>query len=282
MSRNQKNTVYKLLIILVPIGSIIFIGGIVLVFLFAKGRLFPNNINEYRGYKQGFCVNGKYEAWNGGAPTGNRLKDNTCLDKSQIDQREEDFQNGKSLKPAIFLYSEQNINFKIKLDFDIKNSFIYPAFNRSDSTWQGKVMAGENSHIVVGGKDHDYLFWEGDTKPSYKISEGNVVSKEETTAFLENILRKQGLNARETGDFITFWGPHLAKNEYNLISFVNDQYTDAHPMTITPKPKSFIRIFMVYRPVDRNYEITQQTFDKTPEREGFTLVEWGGAVQQPK
>ena len=48
------------------------------------------------------------------------------------------------------------------------------------------------------------------------------------------------------------------------------------PLEITPKPDSIIRIMMVYKPVNKYTNIEEQELI-TPERKGFTVVEWGGS-----
>lgn len=239
----------------------------------------PGAEAEYRGYKQGRCPDGKYQAWSGGAPTGDDTKDTICLDKSGVDKREELYKNGGTLKPAIFLYADKDTNFTITPTFSIVDPFIYPAFNNNASSWKGTVLAGENGDISLNGGDYDYLFWEGYTEKVYEYTKGNVVSKAQTIEFLEENLRKQGLNAREAGDFITFWGPRLVQNDYNLIMFANDEYTAAHPLEVSPQPDYSLRVFMVYKPVGKDYQVPTQTFVDAQPRHGFSLIEWGGKEQ---
>ncbi|MBQ8920941.1 MAG: hypothetical protein IJ060_02110 [Oscillospiraceae bacterium] len=67
----------------------------------------------------------------------------------------------------------------------------------------------------------------------------------------------------------------MEHNNYNLISFQSDAYTDAAELDITPKPDSMLRVFMAYIPLEEEREIAPQTlvpFDRT----GYSAVEWGG------
>lgn len=68
----------------------------------------------------------------------------------------------------------------------------------------------------------------------------------------------------------------LEENEYNLISFQSDTYTDRAKLTVSPAPDTVIRVFMTWMPLDEPVEIPPQELD-APERTGFTLVEWGGS-----
>jgi hypothetical protein len=47
------------------------------------------------------------------------------------------------------------------------------------------------------------------------------------------------------------------------------------PLDISPKPDSVIRITMDFKSLDNYIKVKEQEL-KTPERIGFTVVEWGG------
>ena len=67
----------------------------------------------------------------------------------------------------------------------------------------------------------------------------------------------------------------MQDNEYNLITFANEEYKQRVNLSIDPKPDSVLRVFMVYKPITSKIDITPQqltTFTRT----GFTVVEWGG------
>ena len=68
----------------------------------------------------------------------------------------------------------------------------------------------------------------------------------------------------------------MQDNAYNLISFQTTAYTENAKLTVTPEPDTVIRVFMAYKPLDGYVEIAPQTL-VAPERNGFTVVEWGGA-----
>ena len=67
----------------------------------------------------------------------------------------------------------------------------------------------------------------------------------------------------------------LQENKYNLIYFAGDEYNDYAKLNISPKPDSILRVMMVYKPLDKPIEIKEQNLEKF-NREGFTVVEWGG------
>lgn len=67
----------------------------------------------------------------------------------------------------------------------------------------------------------------------------------------------------------------MEHNAYNLISFQGEAYTNSAKLNITPTPDSMLRIFMAYVPLDNAVDIEPQQLE-TFERNGFTVVEWGG------
>ena len=84
-----------------------------------------------------------------------------------------------------------------------------------------------------------------------------------------------GLTPREYNEFIVYWLPKMQDNPYNLISFQSEAYTDAAKLDIDPTPDSVLRVFMAWKPLHRAQNIEPQTFASF-ERNGFTVVEWGG------
>ena len=47
------------------------------------------------------------------------------------------------------------------------------------------------------------------------------------------------------------------------------------PLEVNPKPDTVIRVLMIYKPLNKKIKVKEQKII-TPERKGFTLVEWGG------
>jgi hypothetical protein len=94
-------------------------------------------------------------------------------------------------------------------------------------------------------------------------------------SFLEETLPLYGLNERETFEFISFWGPRMAKHELMFVSFSTSGYARERPLRIDPAPDSLIRLSMVWRPIGAPIAAREPVV-KTPSRMGFTVVEWGG------
>jgi len=65
-------------------------------------------------------------------------------------------------------------------------------------------------------------------------------------------------------------------NAYNLIYFQDTVYTENAKLEINPQPDGVLRVFMAWKGLDAPVEVEAQTL-KGFERNGFTVVEWGGA-----
>ena len=175
-------------------------------------------------------------------------------------------------KPVIYLYPTEETNVTVRLDFDGKLTHTYPIYNGG---WT--VTAQPDGTLTdENGREYYCLFWEGVANTQYDMTKGFVVAGDETRAFLESSLEKLGLTDKEANEFIIYWLPQMENNAYNLISFQTTAYTDNAKLTIDPFPDTVIRVFMSWKALEEPISIEPQSFT-TPERIGFTVVEWGGA-----
>ncbi len=174
-------------------------------------------------------------------------------------------------KPVIYLYPQQETEVSVRLTLDGRLTCTYPAY---ENGW-AVTAAPDGTLTDKQGQTYNYLYWEGETAADWDMETGFCVKGEDTAAFLEDALAKLGLNRREANEFIVYWLPLMQENEYNIISFQTEVYTDAAQLDIQPAPDTLIRVFMAYKASDEAVEIPLQTLT-APERTGFTAVEWGG------
>ncbi len=173
-------------------------------------------------------------------------------------------------KPVIYLYPQQETDITVKLDYDGELLFTYPTYQDG---WE--VTAFPDGTIVSDGREYSYLFWDGNSNTEYDMSSGFVVKGDETEEFLVEKLSYLGLTPTEYNEFIVYWMPRMAGNDYNLITFQQEAYTDSVNLIIEPKPDSIQRVFMVYKPLDEAIEIEPQQLEPF-QRTGFAVIEWGG------
>jgi hypothetical protein len=105
---------------------------------------------------------------------------------------------------------------------------------------------------------------------------GFVVSQAELASTITDKLKLYGLNDKEIQDFLEYWLPFMQEKPYYFITFLNTQQVDKlAPLSITPKPDTIIRVVMDFAGLDKATQVVGYNI-RTPERKGFTVVEWGG------
>lgn len=177
-------------------------------------------------------------------------------------------------KPVIYLYPE----YATKVDVHISPKSIEKSVPEYGNGWS--VMAHPNGDIFnpSTGQTYPYLYWEGTSnRPRLDQNIGNVIPTENILSFLTESLKAQGLNKTEADEFIKYWAPRITTPKpYTYIYFMPQSDYDALvPMKIIPTPKTVIRLYMLWKPLQEKVAVTPQTFS-APARKGFTVVEWGG------
>jgi hypothetical protein len=178
-------------------------------------------------------------------------------------------------KPVIYLYPEEETTVSVKVNIDGELTSTYPKHGKDG--WQNFTAKPDGTLVSPEGNEYYCLYWEGIGNMTPDFSRGFCVKGEDTADFLADILPKIGLTAREANEFIIYWLPILEKNEYNLISFQDEAYTNVAALEVTPASDSILRVFMASKPLDAPVEIEPQEFEVF-ERSGFTVVEWGGSI----
>jgi hypothetical protein len=182
-------------------------------------------------------------------------------------------------KPVIYLYPEKAQKVSVKVT--PSGGFTKTEPNYGDG-WN--VIADPMSRIknLADGKTYPYLFWEGKSKEIYNRSKfGFVAARDGLESLLNEKLSLLGLNEKEISDFKEYWLlKMLSENKpYYFVTFVPQRKIDElAPLEINPKPDTVIRVLMDYQGLDE--KIAALGYDiKTPVRQGFTAVEWGGMLK---
>lgn len=179
-------------------------------------------------------------------------------------------------KPIIYLYPEKEQEVNVKVHFQGELTHTYPKYNPTTG-WTVKASPNGDLIDTITKREYYALYWEGENNLPYTTDKGFVIKGEESAAFLEEKCAQLGLSAREANEFIIYWLPQLEKNTYNFIHFSTQEYQDQAPMEITPQPDAVIRVFMLFKGLDKFENVEPQIFPETPVRKGFTVIEWGGA-----
>lgn len=181
-------------------------------------------------------------------------------------------------KPVIYFYPTRTQDITVHLEYNGTITDTYPRIDDSTDSWKIKAFPDGSILNLDDNKEYSYIFWEGKLAPNRFIdtSNGFVVSGDDTLNFLQNKLEYLGLTPKEYNEFIVYWLPKMQHNKYNYIKFLDDEYTKNAKLTITPKPDSILRVFMVYKALDEKIDIESQVLS-TFERTGFSVIEWGGS-----
>ncbi len=182
------------------------------------------------------------------------------------------FVSGPVSKPVIYLYPEEKTEVSVELDFNGILMATYPQYNNG---WQVTAMP-DGTLFDKDGNEYSYIFWDGISNIEYDFGKGFCVKGEDTAEFLRESLKKLGLTPREYNEFIVYWLPLMQGNKYNVISFQTDRYTDNAVLNVTPSPDTVIRVYMAYYGSNEYVDVLPQELS-APERDGFTLIEWGGS-----
>ena len=175
-------------------------------------------------------------------------------------------------KPVIYLYPEEETEVTVKIDYNGELICTYPEYKDG---WNVIAQPDGTLKDIETGKEYSYLFWEGTSDVEYDMSEGYVVKGEDTAEFLQEKLAEIGLTPKEYNEFIVYWLPLMQENKYNLITFQKEVYTENAVLNITPEPDSVLRVFMAYKALEEPVEVEEPVIEPF-ERNGFTVVEWGG------
>lgn len=190
-------------------------------------------------------------------------------------QRGDMFLRGGCGKPVVYLYPQQKTDVSVRVGADVVVSEPhYPA-----NGWQ-HVTAEPSGQLTYQGKQYDSLFWEGYGHGSYPdVASGTVVPSGQAVATIRGQLKAQGLNAKETKDFLDYWQPKLPKTPYVRLTWFNTaQMNQLAPLTVLPRPQTVIRVFLDFEGLQQPITLPAQQFS-TPNRTGFTVVEWGGLLR---
>lgn len=182
--------------------------------------------------------------------------------------------DGMVYKPIIYMYPTKDTEVLVKLLKEENITCVYPEYKQG---WN--VLAKPNGDLIDLNTNRQLyaLYYESEIDKDIKIeNEGFIVKGADTSKFLEEKLDVLGLTPREAQEFIVYWLPKLEANKYNYIRFATmDEINEFIPLEITPTPDKMIRVLMTFKGLEQPIDVEEQQLT-TPQRTGFTVVEWGG------
>ena len=185
-------------------------------------------------------------------------------------------------KPVIYLYPETTQGIHVELDVKGELEFSYPPYEEG---WN--VTASPDGPIHWEDKKLNYLFWESSQALATERSDfknGTLVRRKDLLPFFERTLTQAGFTPQEKQDFITYWYPEMSRHSILYICYKFNEECDIFAeLTVTPPPTQVNRVYLFWN-VPEAY-LPEEEFwpvQKIPsmERNGFTVLEWGGAKME--
>ncbi len=211
-------------------------------------------------------------------PTGRSLQLGTFFPPKAADWIKKWYEESK---PAIYLYPQKDTLLSVTLNPAGHLTVSDPLYD-STTGWKDFV-AHPDGTLTYKDQSYPYLYYEAALE-KFPVDQttGFVVAGKDLVSFFGKTLPVLGLNQKETEDFIDYWMGRLSiAQPYYFISFLSkEQIETIEPLTISQKPDSEIRIRAYFKPLSSPILVEAQELPIPSERKGFTLVEWGGILDQ--
>ena len=131
---------------------------------------------------------------------------------------------------------------------------------------------------IAGG--YNYLFYGAKLNTMTLPKKGWIVNSQNLEKWFDVYLVKLGLNEKEIKDFKEYWLKQLTHSKYYDIRLLDATFLKKHmKLNIDPSPDTQIRRIFYFTPIEKEISLVEPTIE-TPERKGFTIVEWGGILYE--
>ncbi|MEI6650392.1 MAG: hypothetical protein WCL23_03070 [Candidatus Moraniibacteriota bacterium] len=182
-------------------------------------------------------------------------------------------------KPVVYLYPEKTTDVSVKVFPNEGVSVSDPAYGDG---WNVTAQPDGTLTNHADGLQYPNLFWEGGSSVIYKTpTRGFVTAREDLKMFFDGKLSELGLSVKEISDFEEYWISKMNEKPkpFYFVTFLSREQIDRlAPLSITPKPDTVIRVMMDYEGLDAWKDVPGYSI-RTPKRQGFTAVEWGGRLK---
>ena len=173
-------------------------------------------------------------------------------------------------KPAIYIYPLQDSLVQVQVDINGQLTQTIPKYNG------GWVVDVTKEGIIED--TYDYLFYEADLNKLRLPNSGWIVKYENLPDWFDLNLIKLGLNEKEKNQFKEYWLGELPQSPYYELKLLDQTFLRENMnLLISPLPDTMIRLNFHFKPLDKEKLLDEPTI-VTPERSGFTVVEWGGIL----
>jgi hypothetical protein len=178
-------------------------------------------------------------------------------------------------KPNIYLYPDVESRITVSFDLPSLLTATVPAYGQP---WQ--VLASPDGSLtdITDGATYDFLFYESLTDPAlFTYDSGWLVGADTREEQFRDILAAYGFNENESSDFVNFWTKKLTPGvDYIIYPQLTATIDRAMPIAVQPKPVNNFRLWFAFVP-SHGQTVTEPAV-AVMDRDGYTLVEWGGFI----
>jgi hypothetical protein len=185
-------------------------------------------------------------------------------------------------KPVIYFYTDQTRLIDVKLEIPGVVTVSDPHY--PDGGWK-RVEAYPNPQgaIRYQGRDYPYLYYETAVQKPQIPTRGWVVKTDQLEPKLRELTTQLGLIEHEQTDFLEYWLPKLKSlnKPYVFITVLpQSEKEKVDKVVMSIKPETQIEMIFEFRPLDQFEVVQPLKLPTKPTRHGFTMVEWGGAINE--
>ena len=184
-------------------------------------------------------------------------------------------------KPAVYLYPRQRMMVNVKVFPKGELSYTDPPYPQSGWTVNAYPDGTLTTTHNLPPTTYPYLYYESKILDSEikKPTTGWVVRQSEMEELFNRVLPQLGLNAKEQADFEAYWLSKLPVSPYYFVGLMDKNQRDyLEALDVTPTPDTSIRFSFYFEPLSE-YRNVPTPLITTPQRTGFTLVDWGGMIK---
>lgn len=180
-------------------------------------------------------------------------------------------------KPVIYLYPQKSTYVTVTISTSGVMTKSIPTYSNG---WKN-ILANPNGSILYNKEIYHELFYETAVSNVKSPQDGIIIPKNQLNQTLDIILIKLGLRISERKEFLDYWMKPLNALPGNYILFSLLESTEKNRVDhveFIPTPDTFISFLAYFRPLYFPTAVKPLELQNTPQRLGFTAVEWGGTI----
>lgn len=188
---------------------------------------------------------------------------------------------GIHCKPAVYLYPPQKQLVNVQVFPKGELSYTDPPYDPKTGWTVNANPTGQLLTLNSQPITNNYLYYESKILDSeiQKPTQGWITTPAEMENLFDRILPELGLNNKEAKDFKDYWLNKLPDSPYYFVGLIEKPQRDyLETLKVTPNPDTSIRFSLYFEMLDQPKSVTEPAIN-TPNRNGFTLVDWGGMVK---